>query len=292
MSSYKPPNLKGLARHLSQSKNGMNVELGQVRDSFLYSMPSERNVIVSSIRQNTRSTHDLNDKNEDVVVEENRFAFIKILRNNYHRLVDHGELDARGFLVYSLCRSTDFAEEAASQGLPLDDWSSLQKISDSWVRSADTMVRRIVHLKRLIKEFNTNFHKDCFEIEQILAFTYAHELSRKAFKREFIKTGEVGLTEAEQVVMYESEQQVKLAEESLSKFDAIYVNTVRSHCACQILLNRAASCCSKQLDHSLITEREAGTLLEEIEGHIKTLLECREIDHTDDECNHSKTEHS
>jgi hypothetical protein len=165
------------------------------------------------------------------------------------------------------------------QGFPLDDWNLLQKASDSWVRSADSIVRRLIHLKRLIRDFNQNFRKDCFHIEQIIAYMYAHELARKAFKREFIKAEQVTLTEAEKVVLYESEQQVKLAEEELSKFDIMHVKTVRSHYACQILLNRAAYCYKDQLNHGLITEMEAGTLLEEIEGHISNLLECRETVH-------------
>lgn len=290
MASYRAPNLNGLVRHLSmsrhpQSKDG-NVELGQPQDSFNSLMHSERDISISGIRHRSSSTYE-HDKAEDVAVQEKRVSFYKILRNAYHRQVDRGELDARGFLVYSLCRSTDFAEDAASRGLPLDDWNLLQKLSDSWVRSADTMMRRIVDMKRFIRDMNKEFYKERFRIEQILAFTYAHESARNSFKREFIKAGRAGLTDAEQVVMYESEQQVKLAEEALSKFDVANVNLVRSHYACRILLNRAAYCYAKQLDHNLITEREAGTLLEEIEGHINNLLECREKDHSDEE---SKTE--
>ena len=281
-----------MVRHLylSQTKDSVNVELGQAQDSFNSLMHSERNISISSIRQGTSSNFDSSVKAEDAVVQEKRVAFYKILRNAYHRQVDRGEMDARGFLVYSLCRSTDFAEDAASRGLPMDDWNSLQKLSDSWVRSADTMMRRMVDMRRLIRDMNKDFYRERFRIEQIFAFTYAHESARKSFTREFIKTGEAGLTDAEQVVMYESEQQVKFAEEALSKFDVTNVNMVRSHYACRILLNRAAYCYSKQLDHNLITEREAGTLLEEVEGHINDLLECRHKDHSDVESNRSKTD--
>ncbi len=235
---------------------------------------------------------DVSEKAESVVVQEKRVSFYKILRNAYHRQVDGGELDARGFLVYSLCRSTDFAEDAASRGSPMDDWNLLQKLSDSWVRSADTMMRRIVDMRHLIRDIHKDFHKERFRIEQIFAFIHAHELARKSFKREFMKTYEAGLTDAEQVVLYESEQQVKSAEEALAKFDIASVNTVRSHYACRILLNKAAYCYSKQLDYNLITDKEAGTLLEEIEGHIRNLLECREKDHSDVESNHANTEQS
>ena len=272
--------------------NSNDVELSQAQDSFHSFMQSQRSFSVSNIRQGTNSVADVSEKAESVVLQEKRVSFYKILRNAYHRQVDGGELDARGFLVYSLCRSTDFAEDAASRGLPMDDWNFLQKLSDSWVRSADTMMRRMVDMKHLIWDIHKDFHKERFRIEQIFAFIYAHELARKSFKREFIKTREAGLTDAEQVVMYESEQQVKSAEEALAKFDIDSVSTVRSHYACRILLNRAAYCYSKQLDHNLITEREAGTLLEEIEGHIRNLLDCREKDHSDVESNQSNTEQS
>jgi hypothetical protein len=229
------------------------------------------------------------DLKVDDDIREKRVAFIKILRTVYLRLVDRGELDARGFLVYSLCRSADSAEVAVMQGYPLSDWNILQKASQSWVRSTESLVRRIINLKRLITDFNNRFHKDCFQIEQIFAYTYAHELARKSFKREFIQAEQVTLTEAEKVVLFESEQQVKLAEEVLGEFEVEHVNMVRSHYACQILLNRAAYCYKDQLNHGLITEMEAGALLEEIQGHIRHLLECHETVHK--EIDSSTTEH-
>ena len=294
LSSYMPPNLENVVPHLSRSIDGANVELGPAQANVLSRLSRQRQMSMrnlKSLRQNTSlSLFNGCELNVDDDIREKRIAFIKILRTVYLRLVDQGELDARGFLVYSLCRSADSAEVAAMQGVPLDDWNLLRKASVSWVRLADSIVRRLIHLKKLIKEFNSQFQEECFQIEQILAFTYAHELARKSFKREFIKSEQVNLTEAEKVVLFESEQQVTLAEEALSKFDVVHVNTVRSHYACQILLNRAAYCYKDQLSHGLITEMEAGTLLEEIEGHISNMLECRETVHK--ESDGSTTEHS
>lgn len=288
-----PPNLQNVVPHLSKSNGGSNAELGQAQVNVLSRLSRQRQLSMrnlKNIRQNTGLSLGGSEMNADDDIREKRIAFIKILRTVYLRLVDQGELDARGFLVYSLCRSADSAELSAMQGFPLGDWNLLQKASDSWVRSAESIVRRLIHLKRLIRDFNQSFHKDCFHIEQIIAYTYAHELARKAFKREFIKAEQVTLTESEKVVLYESEQQVKLAEEKLSKFDIVHVKTVRSHYACQILLNRAASCYKDQLNHGLITEMEAGTLLEEIEEHISNLVECRETVHDEKDSDGSKSE--
>lgn len=295
-SSYMPPNLDNVVPHLAKSNSGANLELGHAQVDALTRLSRQRQMSMRNLRNIRQSTglslFISSELSVDDDIKEKRIAFIKILRTVYLRLVDRGELDARGFLVYSLCRSTDSAEVAAMQGDSLDDWNLLRKASDSWVRSTETMVRRIIDLKRLIKDFNKGFHKEFFQIQQALAFTYAHELARKSFKREFIQAEQVTLTEAEKVVLFESEQQQKLAEEDLRKYDVANVNMVRSHYACQILLNRAAYCYKDQLGHGLITEMEAGTLLEEIEGLIKRLLECREPIHKECDCSVSEPPHS
>ncbi len=289
-----PPNLENVVPHLSKSISNTSVtDLGEAQVNTLRKISRQRQMSMRNLR-NIRQTTGLSvmvgsAMQIDDDIREKRVAFIKILRTVYLRLVDRGELDARGFLVYSLCRSADSAEVAVMQGYPLDDWNALRKASDSWVRSTESLVRRIINLKRLVREFNKGFRKDCFQIEQIIAYTYAHELARKSFKREFIQVEQVNLTEAEKVVLFESEQQVKLAEEVLGKFEVEHVNMVKSHYACQILLNRAAFCYKDQLIHGLITEMEAGTLLEEIQGHIRYLLECQETVHK--ESDGSKTEH-
>lgn len=291
-----PPNLDNVVPHLAKSNSGTNMELGQAQVNALTRLSRQRQMSMRNLRNIRQSTglsmFISSESSLDDEIKEKRIAFIKILRTVYLRLVDRGELDSRGFLVYSLCRSTDSAEVAAMQGDSLDDWNSLRKASDSWVRSSETMVRRMIDLKRLIKDFNKGFHKEYFQIQQALAFTYAHELARKSFKREFIQAEQITLTEAEKVVLFESEQQQKLAEDALSTYDVANVNMVRSHYACQILLNRAAYCYKDQLNHGLITEMEAGTLLEEIEGHIKMLLECRETIHKECECSVSERPHS
>lgn len=80
----------------------------------------------------------------------------------------------------------------------------------------------------------------------------------------------------------EIDGQVELADQALSKLDANEVAMVKSHYACQILLNRAAYYNKKLKKHGLMTEREAGGFVEEIEENLYDLLECQETEHTDE----------
>jgi len=53
-----------------------------------------------------------------------------------------------------------------------------------------------------------------------------------------------------------SDEQVEVADALLSKLDKTNVAIVKSHYACQILLNRAAYCFQKLKKHGPMTERE------------------------------------
>ena len=106
-------------------------------------------------------------------------------------------------------------------------------------------------------------------------------MARTVFKREFTKDGG-HLTAAEKVVMDESDKQVELASEALDELDDKDVAIIKSHYACQILLNRAAQYFKTLRGQGLVTDREAGEYLEEIEKDIHNLLESgREAVHPD-----------
>ena len=79
-----------------------------------------------------------------------------------------------------------------------------------------------------------------------------------------------------------SDEQVALANKALSELDEDDVAMVKSHYACQILLNRSAYYFKKLQKSGLMTEKEAGEFLEEIEGSLFELLECRETHHSEE----------
>jgi len=239
-------------------------------------------------RGNRATVFDLRARiNEDVVNEE-RVVFIKILRSAYHRLIDHGEIEQRGFIVHSLFRSLEFASDAANLGLPLSDWNALLVAFDSFTRPAEHFMFKLFDMKRRLKnkEFNVDFDHDFALVQQrvrlILSFVNAHKWARQVFKEEFSKAGQYDLTVAEKVVMDESDGQVAMADKALLELAEEDVAIVKSHYVCHILLNKGAYYYKKLKKHGLVTEREAGEKLEEIEDEIYHVLKCRKLVHADE----------
>ena len=118
-----------------------------------------------------------------------------------------------------------------------------------------------------------------FLVQEILAFTKAHEIAEKAFKDLSQGDGNCELTQAENIVLQESADQVLLAEQALDKFDAKEVQQIKSHYACTIILNRAAAYYERLSHQGLMSEREAGELIEEMEANILHTKECLDSSH-------------
>ena len=238
-------------------------------------------------RKNMRATvFDLRVAVNENDVQEERMIFIQILRATYHRLIELGELETRGFMPYSLFASLDFAADAASKGLPLNDWDALQVASHSWVRPAEKALHTIFHLKQIIQGKTVRFDADYTEVHlqvrQILCFTRAHDLAQKIFKEEFASCGKDSLTIAEKIVLDESTAQLALADKTLNSLDKDDVLMTTSHYACQVLLWKSAHYFEKLAERGLVTQKEAGGFLEEIEEDIFDVLQCREVTHKDE----------
>ena len=105
---------------------------------------------------------------------------------------------------------------------------------------------------------------------------------------QFTTTGKQTLSSAEKIVLDESAAQVRLADKALLALDREDVKMIKSHYACHILLNRGAHYFSKLAEHGLMTEREAGEFIEEIEEEIHSLVACKEFAHEDEITNESK----
>ncbi|KAL3804615.1 hypothetical protein ACHAW5_000089 [Stephanodiscus triporus] len=287
--SYKQPNLKSVLPYLYEPGDRTVRELGIDVGQPIMAQPHRTELMKNrrlSIQDMTLSTG-----NRDFVYNlqpdsssflEERVIFINVLRSAYYNMTECGELDVRGFIGHSLFQSVNYAEDAALQGLPLSDWNALKVASNSWALPAERLIRRLVNLQDRVKRRHVDSNLDFFTVSllvrQILAFKGAHEWARKNFEKAFSKCGEDQLTEAEKVVLDESDEQVRLADEALSKFDTGDVTMVTSHYACQILLNRAASYLTKLEEHGLMTDREAGTFLDEIQMNISQLFRYHEVD--------------
>ncbi|KAL3804609.1 hypothetical protein ACHAW5_000083 [Stephanodiscus triporus] len=283
--SYTPPNLKNVTPYFNQSF-GISAEqrtYDDVVDDDDDVQPEQmkhRRLSAMAIRQVRRRSSvydavraDTMGSLEERVLEE-RVIFISVLRSAYHRLVKRGELEGRGFIAHSLFQSLNLAEDAASKCLPLDDWNALEESSQSWAMPAESLMRRLFNRKNV--DFDSDFFVVSLKVRQIIAFNIAHDWAKKTFKREFSECGEGRLTEAEKVVLDESDEQVRLAEEALSKLDARDVKLVTGRYACQILLNRAAYYLTELEEEGFMSGREAGEFLDEIHEHISDLYESHE----------------
>ena len=75
---------------------------------------------------------------------------------------------------------------------------------------------------------------------------------------------------------------MELADQALGCFDEDDVLAVKSHYVCHILLNSAAYYYIKLRKVGLVTEREAGECLEEIEEYVFDTLQCAETEHDEE----------
>ena len=137
--SYVAPNLMNVIPYLYQSERNISAEQGYDDGKPPSRRPFRRTEMMKHRRasaRNIRKSHglrqtvfDLRAHYDEKDVQEERLVFLKILRSAYYRLIEHGELQARGFIFQSLTQSLDFTEDAASRGLPMNDWNALEVAS-------------------------------------------------------------------------------------------------------------------------------------------------------------------
>lgn len=210
-------------------------------------------------------------------VLEERVIFISVIRAGYYHLVEFGEIKTRGFVGRSLFTSLNYAQDAATHGLPLADWNTLEVASNgqSLFRKANNFVKRLSHkIKR--QDFDLDFYTVGIKVRQILAFIGAHDWAKRHFTREFSKDSFQNitdhLTDVEKLILKENDEQVLLAKEALTQLGATDVKIVTSHYLCQILLNRAAHHLEQLKEHGLMSDKEATDYLEEIEVQLSKLF--------------------
>lgn len=267
--------------------DGQQDEEGQVVVETAVEKPG----LLTSTVYDRASLFDLRAEVVDQKAHEERIVFIKLIRNQYHKLIEDGEVDSRGFIPYSLLRSLDFAEDEAHRGLPLNDWDTLKAASDSFAKPAEAIIKSLSHYKRrLMRKKNTGFDRSHFElnlhVRHVLAFVKAHELAAEVFKKGFLKMKDDkelqrkgSLTSTEKVILDECAAQINLAVASLEKLNATDVALSKSHYACDILLHKGASYFAVLSNHGLLTQREASEFVEDIEKKLFNVSECHQLAH-------------
>jgi len=221
------------------------------------------------------------DKSE---VQEERIIFLNIIKSSYEHFILSGELNPRSFVASTLGEAWEYSMDAAGKGLELNTWDTVEVASGSsgsiegFVTNAFTVLKR----RQASKEARANMrHRNVVitRIRQIYVFIAAHKRARDKFKNEFTRIDD-SLTAAEKIVLDECDANIALAQEELDKIDPDEVKLTKSQYAAQILLNKESYYIEDLQKHGLMTEKEAGGFIEEIEEHLLEVWQVNETSET------------
>ena len=144
-----------------------------------------------------------------------------------------------------------------------------------WLSNTRTR-RRLEREKKARGHVDRRENRDNYIVEtrvkQILIFIEAYNMARAKFLEEFCQDSE-RLTAAEKIVLSECDSQVHMAQIDLDAIDKEHVSLIKTNYLAQILLNQGAFCVKKMQEDGLMTEREAGEFLEEVEEDLRRLEE-------------------
>ena len=147
----------------------------------------------------------------------------------------------------------------------------------SWEMVADTISQKGMWLKKKGEKIDmTPLENDVYAqdvIHAASAFIEAHQRAQKAFKTEFCYGQSLSDDEIE--VLSESEEQVKLAEESIFLFRFERRHIHMAHLMCTILLHNAADYVAELNHQGLLLDQETEHYLEEIEHDILRIDKCK-----------------
>lgn len=233
------------------------------------------------------------------LVKDVRLMFVELLRAAYHRQIADGELDAReykGFLVFVLLQSLEFAQESVHAGKPLDDWKSSRIASHDVVGKVEDFGRR---LGRCIC-FKSNAKRAAFGVSppglsdrianlrderpllyqqlrlnvlRAFSFINAHKQAQERLQDEFGKeTGD--MRTAFCTVIDESQLQVRIAGAVLRSSDKKQVRHIISHYLCNILQNKVARYYQLLNDTGVLLPRETRHVMQELEHQMSDTQSC------------------
>jgi NhaP-type Na+/H+ or K+/H+ antiporter len=207
---------------------------------------------------------------EQTLIEE-RKLFIECVKTEYYNQLRSGELDSRSSIPWNLLQSLKCAEEAAANGLPMNDWAALELESSNLL-----LFDRALHAYRVgalcdRQRGDVDFSRIRTKVLLSLSFIKAHTASQETFKAEFASVEKHSLSLTEKRVLDESREQVVRADALINAFDAHDVNAIKSQYACQVLLHKSARYFEHLAHSGLVTEREATVFLERFEEELNKL---------------------
>jgi hypothetical protein len=300
---YHPPLLQNVLRHVVDDTSGThNERFRELEAQILESHANyERNARIAKRvkHRRERQMHRFTSSNLRYMMAENflsaqelRILFISILKGAYERQIEQGELEDAHVLAVTFDQSLDLALGEVSKGASLTDWEILHSVHQPLINAADRIynlsvtkvISKLVPAKhgypaQITRSFDAL-------IDRSLCFMAAHRSAQNSFTAE-LQDADNELTEAAKVILGESEQQYRLAEDYLRRFDEKVLELAITHKFCKILLNIGVIHILKLVSLGMMKETEAEPMVEEIEErihhinahHISTLVSDESEEH-------------
>jgi len=305
LNEYNPPDLHSVLPHLSDlsEQDDMSwLPSISVDDSDKDDKPIRRTSLLMKASEHTATAF---RSSIQVNAIEIRKIFIGLLRHSYQAQILEGELDGReGFLSNTLLLSLDFAADAVSKGLPIQDWEEVMKstsvfeILSNRNKLAMTNVASQVGMmkKQYVKKSSWDSMRLRIRIHGALACMSAHRWAQDRLRSEYrdIHFGDDDGDSAQRtkgrgedlsvewkIVLEESQIQFELAKKVVESTNREQVKIISSQLVSTILLNKAAKEVEMVVQSGLLKEREAEGYLEEFQRSLDCVSNCSN-DHLDD----------
>ena len=286
-SEYSVPRLENFLPYLDDDESGdeeeaRNIEYSNksAREYFeeMEESPSEN----GDLRPKIHAAHYQEGSDSPLPVKEVRRLFLEVLNSCYQYQIEQGYLVNRELIVYILTQSVDMAADEADR--PLRDWEHTQNLRTP----VTSMLKQVRHAKKVVgccgcltgphNPMDVKDNKLRFSVERCVVFLAAHAQARHILKEELSNT-EGQLSEAEKIVLNESEDESRKATEHLDSHPADDVEVVVSHKFCDILLNKMVQSVEHLSNSRLMKETEAHAFLEAIQDEMFENDACAESEH-------------
>ena len=305
---YIPPFIGNIWPYLQDDLDGMSptdLELDEallLEDEYAKDLRLKARSKLRKTRRNRRRSSNLRfmlGSDCELSALELRVLFLSILRSVYQKQEASGELEDQHILAVSLEQSIDFAEDAVSNGEPLNDWEFLRKIQEPIANISRAMTNNKATKSCQFSCFRKRSHvgmqasRDIMCIERSLAFMAGHTEAQRLFLAE-LQDVDSQISESAKVVMQESKQQWEKAAEALMAFDETVLEVTASHKFCKILLNFGIAYMGDLVGHGLLKESEAEPYVEELEEYLHHCVNCQDLHQvvTSGDAQSSKQEHA
>mmetsp|Transcript_23687 Transcript_23687/g.43507 ORF Transcript_23687/g.43507 Transcript_23687/m.43507 type:complete len:621 (-) Transcript_23687:33-1895(-) len=284
INKYKAPRLENILPYFVDNNFPEKTDFSWVED-----LGEPCQVLVpATLQQMTDTASELEDLKVKVgasdEAKELRLIFLELLRFAYDQLFVDGVLDPRnggpGFVAYTLRQGLDFASDAVkNRDEPLNDYDYSHVVERPWEMNGKRFMHQIWHpfarcLKKKVADTPTKEQQNAtLAVNLSVSFVHAHLVAQAFMADEFGKSNDddqrsadskASFADVYRLIILESDTEIQKAEAALAARDAKDVDITKSHLFCKIMLSHAVHDITKVRDVGLVSNIEAGEVLEEI----------------------------